>query len=905
MESLEPKECLPGAAADPDRDAPSRSEHERVSRGMPGAVLADIFASAKGAEDEPESRDYGKRYEVRSILGEGGQGKVLAVYDRVLDREVALKALKMPISVQREKHLAREARITGILEHPNIPPTYDLGMDETGAPFFVMRKVHGVSLDQIVRDNRNARKEGLSHAGEYSRLRLIHIFVQVCNAISYAHSRGILHLDIKPQNVKLGSYGEVFVLDWGFAAKVEESPAYYGGTPLYIAPERLRREKADERADIFSLGVMLYRILTFSRPKDIPKMPFAEFRREYEKYPVIPPRERDATVSRELEAIVMKAMAEKAEERYQTVRELEDDLQRYLDGLPVMALPEHVFSRMWKFCRRHTVMVVMSTFLTLALVVGGILEWRYLTLEHRQRVEADLLARARIPFDRAQEYPRESERHLRQARGLFSQAIAVMPTFAEAYFERGKINMLLHDRDEAITDFAEALRLKPSYIMAHYYAGRIYMDASKDRDADPKFRNEALAAAEREFEQMRRIDPDDEYSNMGLAWIHERHGRAKEALDLCDRVEARSPAMNEVYLIRGLVYGNRDGALYDAHKALDAYTQYLSRTQENTASVYTNRGGIYHTLKDFDKALADYNKALEMNPEYFYALNDRGWIYYSQKHDYRAALADFNRAAEVNPQYYWTYVNIATVHEALGEWDKAESNYNWAFDLKPDDWRISARLGMVNLRTHRAEQAAACFDKADALSAGKSRGAVAYQRGAANFCLGRWDAARADFEKAVREDYAKPAYPALLWLAASARAGLTVDPAVVEPLFEATAAEKPWLSPILACWKKTGAPEAAIAAAQNPEALCETAFHLGLWSLGTGKPAAKAEGYFKQCRQTRVILYLEHAMADYELDRMAPSGNKESTAPVTRTVPDAGKASPETARPPSGVVIYE
>ncbi|MDR1745580.1 MAG: protein kinase, partial [Planctomycetota bacterium] len=333
-----------------------------------GLFLAGLL-DGKGLDD-PAARDYGERYQYIDPIGEGGQGKVLRFRDTVLDRDVAIKVVKAPYTGDRERLLENEARLGGMLEHPNILPTYDLCRDETGSPFFVMKKVEGSSFDELLK---KAHAEGDIHShrdrGEFSRRRLLNIFLQVCHAMEYAHSRGVCHLDLKPQNVKLGPFGEVYVLDWGFASRIEDNPKMVAGTPLYIAPERFRAGKPDQRCDVYSLGVMLYRILVNQLPRDVGKTSFREFRKRIQDFPVIPPRQRDPSLPRDLEAIIMKALEENPDGRYQTVRALADDLERFLDILPVSAYREGLWGRAAKFARRHRAPVLAGAVMLAALVL--------------------------------------------------------------------------------------------------------------------------------------------------------------------------------------------------------------------------------------------------------------------------------------------------------------------------------------------------------------------------------------------------------------------------------------------------------------------------------------------------------------------------------------------------------
>jgi eukaryotic-like serine/threonine-protein kinase len=221
----------------------------------------------------------GPRYHVRELLGRGGAGEVVAAIDREIRRTVALKTLGRgtshdPVQVNR---FVEEARLTGQLEHPNIVPIYDLGAAPDGQPFYTMRVVKKTSLRDVL--------ETPELRAHWPVMRLCNVFLQVSRALAYAHSRGVLHRDVKPENILLGDFGEVYVADWGLATLVGDQtgitlhekgsmppPAATGsgGTPGYMAPEVLRCEWAevDARTDLFSLGVVLYEILTGLRPFD-------------------------------------------------------------------------------------------------------------------------------------------------------------------------------------------------------------------------------------------------------------------------------------------------------------------------------------------------------------------------------------------------------------------------------------------------------------------------------------------------------------------------------------------------------------------------------------------------------------------------------------------------------------
>ena len=243
-----------------------------------------ILGRAKYSESSNASDPTESRYTWIREVGEGGLGKVWLARDNNLAREVALKEIKPGFeSSQSVRRLIKEAQITGQLQHPNIVPVYEV--NRGGRPFYAMKLVNGETLSDAIQRHHAQRR-----AGQEDRLslpRLLNAFVNVCEALAYAHSRGVIHRDLKPQNVVLGEYGEVIVLDWGLAKVMgepdDEAPPIAlspdaqtdltrvgatFGTPAYMAPEQAagRIDLIDPRTDIFGLGAMLFEILTDQPP---------------------------------------------------------------------------------------------------------------------------------------------------------------------------------------------------------------------------------------------------------------------------------------------------------------------------------------------------------------------------------------------------------------------------------------------------------------------------------------------------------------------------------------------------------------------------------------------------------------------------------------------------------------
>jgi serine/threonine protein kinase len=290
----------------------------------------------RAALDEPDLA--GTRYALVGRLGHGGMGSVFSVRDQELGREVALKVLTLPGDDVAER-LRAEARVLARLEHPGIVPVHDVGTLADGRAYYAMKLVRGVRLDEMART---------------AQLRpLLRAFERICEAVAFAHDRGVLHRDLKPENVMLGDFGEVLVMDWGLARLAEAAADGAGvvlGTPGYMAPEQARGDQAqvDERSDVYALGAILHFLVSRGGPgRDTP---------------------------RALEAICRRAMAERPTHRYPSVRELQAEVGRFLDGHAVQVYREGPLERAARLVQRHPMpvaLVLTYLLIRIALIVAA------------------------------------------------------------------------------------------------------------------------------------------------------------------------------------------------------------------------------------------------------------------------------------------------------------------------------------------------------------------------------------------------------------------------------------------------------------------------------------------------------------------------------------------------------
>lgn len=354
-----------------------------------------IDANATPLVDETNSRDdleLGRgRYLCTEELGRGGMGVVVRARDRSLGRDVAVKLLKDPDRPGRLRRFLREAQVSGQLSHPNIVPVHDFGIDAAGRVYFTMQLIEGRTLGAHLDDLR-AGRTGMPLG------RLVRILVQVCNAIELAHSRDVIHRDLKPGNIMIGSFGEVLVMDWGLARVLEkagevsidsssssssssDSDAHEMtlegsvlGTPAYMPPEQAEglNTSLDPRSDLYALGAILYELLTLRAPvigRDVHDVLVQVRLGQIDRPSSVAAHGRQ--VPRDLEAVAMRALAHLPADRYQKVADLRRDLEAWLDGRAVSARSVPLDELLLMTYRRHRVAVLVAAMIV-AVGIGGL-----------------------------------------------------------------------------------------------------------------------------------------------------------------------------------------------------------------------------------------------------------------------------------------------------------------------------------------------------------------------------------------------------------------------------------------------------------------------------------------------------------------------------------------------------
>jgi serine/threonine protein kinase len=275
----------------------------------------DAVTRLRAVTDEPQTG--GTRYRIVSEIGRGGMGVVYEAEDRELERRVAFKVLASELTAGAEK-LRDEARIMARLEHPGIVPLHDAGVLPDGRVFYVMKLVRGRRLDQVARESHPASE-------------LLRIFLRVCEAVAFAHARGVVHCDLKPENIMLGELGEVLVMDWGIARAAGHASGdrVIAGTRGFMAPEQERGdvESIDASTDVHALGAILRALLP--------------------------------DTSKPLAAVIAKATSPDRARRYADASELSDEIVRYLDDAPLRAYRATPSERAMKWLARNSALVTV------------------------------------------------------------------------------------------------------------------------------------------------------------------------------------------------------------------------------------------------------------------------------------------------------------------------------------------------------------------------------------------------------------------------------------------------------------------------------------------------------------------------------------------------------------------
>jgi serine/threonine protein kinase/predicted negative regulator of RcsB-dependent stress response len=794
-----------GAFTDTGDDL-SHSEAPTQPQGVAGAVIGSPGSDAP-------------RYMMLRLAGTGGIGQVWLARDASLGREVALKELRPDRADPGFwGRFVREAQVTGQLEHPAIVPVYDVGRrPQDNQPFYTMRFVRGRTLKDAVALYHERR--GRDEAGPLELRELLGAFVQVCNAVGYAHSRGVLHRDLKPHNVALGDFGEVMVLDWGLAKVLSETPAANGksesgvspgasgvtpggaqdptraddvlGTPAYMAPEQAdcRHDLIDVRTDVYGLGAILYQTLTGSAPFAGGATDAVLDRVRHEP----PPRPRELVgTPPALEAICLKALAKRREDRYPSAQALAQEVQRFLADEPVTAYRDPPTVRLTRWGRRHRTTVTAAAALlltaTVALAVGLVAvkaekdRTALAEKQARQALEAETAALNRS-LKAEQSAGEQRQLALKTVRGVVDD---VQARLKDVPAQQELRKALLGRAQVGLTEVARAAdtaaAIDHATVRVHFELGDIFLEIEEGGSA------EAKRQYERAYEMAKQIadaNPARTDAQRDLSIAHDklgdlslRLGDSRAALENYEQARTLRQCLPEADQAAGwaqrdlYVSHNKLGDVYlrlgDAKAARDSYqsaleaAQHLADANETSAqaqrdlSVSHNKlGDAYMELGDTKAARDGYQKALELRQR----LADADPASVQAQRDLSIAhnkVGDACLRLRENKAALASYKSCHTILERLAEADKTSARTQR--DLSVSD----LKLGDVYLQMGNHRGALASYQKAlpaarrladaDPTSAQAQRDlSIAYaHRGDVYLDMGNLTAALADYTEALK-----------------------------------------------------------------------------------------------------------------------------------------------------------
>jgi serine/threonine-protein kinase len=631
-------------------------------------LQVSLTAIASGRRDGETTVTYlgsptapGGRFRVLRPHAQGGLGVVSVAMDEELHREVALKEIQERYASESEprSRFLLEAEITGSLEHPGIVPVYGLGHHPDGRPFYAMRFVRGESLKDAIAGfhggngssgetdgARKASRESLAHSVQFRRL--LTRFLDVCNAIAYAHSRGVLHRDLKPGNILLGPFGETLVVDWGLAkvvGRADDAPGSSGeatlrppsasgvgetiagtviGTPAYMSPEQAdgRVESLGPATDVYGLGVTLYMVLTGRAPfhgGNVNEILAKVRRREFPR-----PRSVAPSVPKALEAVCLKAMAREQSNRYSNPRALAEDIEHWLADEPLTAYREPWPDRLGRWVRKNQTLVTSAAavLFVAACAAGLVAAQRSAYARDIEHKNFDLSqANRALDIERKKAVERES------------LALDAMKRFRDAVIEEAQLK-----NNRELEGLRKRLLKEP---LAFFRSLRERLQADNDTRTEPLAR---LADA-----------------SFALGELTSEIGNKQDALS----------AYAESLAIRGTLAG--------ANPSITGFQRELARSHDNIAVLQRQTGKPTDALKSYELALAIRTRLADANPSandfqrelaashngMGVVLEETGKLADALK-SYDAALAIRTKLADANPSISEFQIDLARSHNNMG-----------------------------------------------------------------------------------------------------------------------------------------------------------------------------------------------------------------------------------------------
>ncbi|MDF1661083.1 MAG: tetratricopeptide repeat protein [Planctomycetota bacterium] len=661
-------------------------------------------------------------YERLDLIGEGGMGRVIRVYDHRLKRYAALKTLSVvnpnPTELAR---FFREAQITAGLDHPAIPAVYEAGRDSKGQFFILMRMIDGQTLSKLIKTAHKKSKKG-------DRRGLIEILGKVAEVVAYAHDRGIVHRDLKPDNIMVGRFGEVMVMDWGIARNLTKEdnslrdtdlardiselgtvqpnmtvPGKVLGTPGYMSPEQADGCPVDTRADVFALGSILTEIFT-GEPAIAGDTALLRVMQTLGGV-IYSPNANGKLAPPELDALATVALEFEAENRLESAELFAQDLQCFLRGEASTVYRYGVSEKMKRGIARRPGLFLGAIACLGALTVAGLgfSELSRARTERAQALSENRYEKIQKEFAVAQR--KEAELVARQAELQEKQALREAKRADELlqFINKGQSLARRGARAEELEATIEkALRLGERSYSVLIASAEIYLKGNyTDR-------------AKLLLDEASRNEPSIE----ALFLLHKISLKfsSKEIffssyLDRIVKQSKRHNIENEFSLFAIAAQLASEGKYHAAIRVMEKCEKYSTRFLFGI----NNRGWLHLKLGDYKEARELFNRAIAIDPLFAVAYNNRGFLNRLQK-QYGESLRDMNRALEFDPGNALFYHNRANVYLSSGKMNECLSDLNKALEIAPDQAEFLLSRGDYYRRQRQLEKAMADVEKALALN---------------------------------------------------------------------------------------------------------------------------------------------------------------------------------------------
>ena len=755
-----------------------------------GAFAPEGSPAAPENLPPPTGGEFGK-YVLTDRLGKGGMGEVWKAVDTELKRSVALKFLQSEDTMELAR-FKREAHLAASLSHPNIGAIYEVGQVD-GRHYIAMQYVQGRTLEKFPKEDRRL---------------MVRLIRDASRAVEHAHRNGVIHRDIKPANLMVEEVDDetrVVVLDFGIAKAIEGGGEKFSmtgdivGTPAYMSPEQAKGQELDERADVYSLGATLYEILTGRAPFEGANM--YDLLKKVEEEEPAAPRRLNPSIAHDLETIVLKSLEKAPVRRYDSAKELADDLDRFLNGEAVQAKRANTIYRLRiKLAKRKAVVVTAG--IAAVLLMAGLGWWiwvgrpnseylRHLAEGRKLWEEARLAAitgdspdvirkkagAARESFDGAIRARSDSVGHLMKGRCL---ALEGDEKGAQAAYERAL--ELDAGNSDARVELAKALLLKyvasrGMPLMGTYsesttpHFGALASEQPKEREWRERaesFLGQGVTSPTQEklltglidmgktrymeaADNLAKYAKEERWDAQALmleAMCRYCSNDSKSALALLDRSLTLVPH-SEGFRWRGQIKASK--GLYV--EAIEDYSKAIELDPKSSRA-FANRGIAKQAKGILDKAMEDYSKAIELDPKSALAYTNRGNGHWAQGL-LKEAIADYSKAIGIDPSYASAFHNRGMTMQGQGLHEEAIADFTKAIDLGlKAPWAYFNRGNSHLLKGHLDE---AIADYKSATEKDPKYAQAFANRGHAKQAKGLKDEAVADWEKAL--EVAPPDWP--------------------------------------------------------------------------------------------------------------------------------------------------